>query len=361
MPKKNQKSNQQRDEVADDFDDMLAGFRAADLANASSSHVAPNTASAVPSDAARAQAPGVIVAEAAILAAIEAGDLNRLRRWHRQGVRYSVHIVCMAARSGSIALIRCLVEELGADVNGANDDNGVTPLMVACLSEKLHLVRYLVRTLGADVDKADAAGESPLFSAAQEGLLNMVWCLLKEFGADVNQASCQNVTPLMIAAKKGHVAVVQCLGREHGANINKADHHGFTALFGAAGNGHLNVVQCLIEEFGVKVNQRAHNGGTPLMIASFRKHDKVVKWLLKHGADAQASTTSYRTAIDASRAGGAPIAQTEYLEAKAHCSNPGCSGAGLKKCTGCKQARYCGQSCQLAHWKAHKADCKLKT
>jgi hypothetical protein len=28
------------------------------------------------------------------------------------------------------------------------------------------------------------------------------------------------------------------------------------------------------------------------------------------------------------------------------------------KCTGCKQARYCGKVCQLAHWKAHKSDCK---
>jgi hypothetical protein len=41
-----------------------------------------------------------------------------------------------------------------------------------------------------------------------------------------------------------------------------------------------------------------------------------------------------------------------------HCSNPGCEGAGIRKCTWCKQARYCGQPCFLAHWKAHKADCK---
>jgi hypothetical protein len=50
--------------------------------------------------------------------------------------------------------------------------------------------------------------------------------------------------------------------------------------------------------------------------------------------------------------------QTAYLEAKTHCSNPGCSGAGIKRCPACKQARYCGEPCQYAHWKAHKADCK---
>jgi hypothetical protein len=41
------------------------------------------------------------------------------------------------------------------------------------------------------------------------------------------------------------------------------------------------------------------------------------------------------------------------------CSNPGCGGAGLKKCTGCKQARYCAQACQKAHRSVHKAECKL--
>jgi hypothetical protein len=95
------------------------------------------------------------------------------------------------------------------------------------------------------------------------------------------------------------------------------------------------------------------------MMASHGKHDKVIRWLIRSGADAQASTID-GTAVDVSRAAGAPVAQTQYLEAKAHCSNPGCSGAGLKKCTGCKQARYCGQTCQLAHWKAHKADCNAR-
>jgi hypothetical protein len=31
---------------------------------------------------------------------------------------------------------------------------------------------------------------------------------------------------------------------------------------------------------------------------------------------------------------------------------------GIKRCPACKQARYCGEPCQYAHWKAHKANCK---
>jgi hypothetical protein len=59
-----------------------------------------------------------------------------------------------------------------------------------------------------------------------------------------------------------------------------------------------------------------------------------MKYLTKHGADPQASIPEIGTAADVSKAHGGPVAQTEYLEAKAHCSNPGCSGAGLKKDTG---------------------------
>jgi hypothetical protein len=105
MPKKSQKSNQR--EVADDFDDMLASFRAADLINAQPSHVAQKSADDIPSNAARAQAPEVtVVPEATIFAAIRTGDLARLRRWHRQGVQMSAEHLCMAAGLGSIALMR---------------------------------------------------------------------------------------------------------------------------------------------------------------------------------------------------------------------------------------------------------------
>jgi hypothetical protein len=64
------------------------------------------------------------------------------------------------------------------------------------------------------------------------------------------------------------------------------------------------------------------------------------------------------TAAYLSKHAGASAEQTAYLLAKTHCSNTGCSGAGIMKCTRCKQARYCGEPCQLAHWKAHKAECK---
>eukprot|EP00741_Cyanophora_paradoxa_P003746 tig00000093_g3641.t1 len=40
------------------------------------------------------------------------------------------------------------------------------------------------------------------------------------------------------------------------------------------------------------------------------------------------------------------------------CGNCGRSGDGLMRCGACRQAHYCGERCQRAHWGAHKAACK---
>jgi hypothetical protein len=95
------------------------------------------------------------------------------------------------------------------------------------------------------------------------------------------------------------------------------------------------------------------------MVASYLKHTEVVVWLIKHGADTQASLHSrFRTAADISRDYGGSAEQTAYLEARTHCANPGCTGAGLKKCAGCLKVFFCGPACIRAHWPAHKAECK---
>jgi hypothetical protein len=96
------------------------------------------------------------------------------------------------------------------------------------------------------------------------------------------------------------------------------------------------------------------------MAAAHAKHDKIIAFLLKYGADAQASHQQCGTAADISKDSGAPAEQTAYLEARTHCAYSGCSGAGLKKCAVCLEVFFCGKVCQVAHWPAHKADCKRR-
>jgi hypothetical protein len=219
-------------------------------------------------------------------------------------------------------------------------------------------MRYLISDLGANVTQADDEGYTSLFIAAHCGQLAVVRYLSKELSADVNKATKDGATPLFMAAQDGLLAIVRCLVKELSADVNHAKKDGTRPLYIAAQMGHLDVVRCLVEELGADVNLARKDGATALMVAASEKHHKIVAYLMRHGADPQASAPRCGTAADVSKRYGAPTAQTAYLEAKTQCSNPGCAGAGFKKCTGCKHVRYCGQQCQLAHWPAHKVDCK---
>jgi hypothetical protein len=96
------------------------------------------------------------------------------------------------------------------------------------------------------------------------------------------------------------------------------------------------------------------------MVAARNKHEKNIKILCNHGADPQQMQhEGPGTAADVSKAYGASAEQTAYLEARTHCSNPGCDGTGRKNCAECKQARYCTSECQHVHWLAHKGEGKV--
>jgi hypothetical protein len=194
---------------------------------------------------------------------------------------------------------------------------------------------------GVQVRTADPLSKSALNGAS----FDVLSCLVEELGADIDQRDEGGFTALASAAYAGQHHTVRYLVEELGADVNSPDNTGDTPLFLAALRGHLAVLRLLIK-FGADINRRNNLGATPLMIASSTESQKV------------RISANVNSAADISRAVGASDEQTAYLEAKTHCSSPGCSGAGVMKCTGCKQAWYCGETCQLAHWKVHEADCR---
>jgi ankyrin repeat protein len=246
----------------------------------------------------------------------------------------------------------------GADVNRAKPQDGITALYAAATFGNLDVAICLVKELGADVNQAADDGATPLFIAAQNGHIDLVLCLVKELGADVNQGRKDGFTPLLFAAQEGILDAVRCLVIKLGADVNKARQDGTTPLFLAAFNGHIAVVRYLVKELHVDVNQATEDGVTPLMIAARMEHEDVVTFLIKYGANVKHSTDAYGTAADISKKYAATGKQTQYLEARTHCAKPKCDGAGVKKCTGCLQVYFCSRECQLAHWPAHKAECR---
>jgi hypothetical protein len=328
MPKK--KSKRQITKAAtdvkdDDFDKMVAEVTAADF-EFSADICTQTTDIGTSSSTTSAEMQDVTVSDEAINDACDRENLAQLRQWGRQGVRLSsaMPLIEFTFSGMSLDMYRCLVKDLGADVNGAQQNDGGTPLFVA----------------------------------AQNGHLALVKCLVKELGADVNQARRDGSTPLCIAAQQGHLPVVQCLVKEFGANVSQTENEGATPLFMAAQQGHLAIARCLVKEAGADVNQARQDGATPLMIAALYKQEHVVAFLIKYGADVQFFSPRYGTATDVSKNSQAPAKQTEYLEARAHCTKPECTGAGVKKCAGCLKVFSFARECQIAHWSAHKAECR---
>jgi ankyrin repeat protein len=264
-----------------------------------------------------------------------------------------------AVSMGHLGAARCLVTALGADVNQeSSTDYRLTPLIAAVKARDIDMIRCLINDLGADVNKGDRGNRTPLHYAVSEGDLNLATCLVKEFGADVNPGDEEGFTPLHLAVFQRDIKMMRCLVFDLGANVNQTIEDGSPPLCVAAGTGYFDGVRCFVRELGADINHKESDGYTPLLFAAQRKHAAIAKWLVKAGADPQARHRLQGTAADISRAVGASPEQTAYLGAKAHCANPGCSGAGTKKCQGCMQGRYCGRACHLAHWPNHRAECR---
>jgi ankyrin repeat protein len=317
MPKNNKKGKAPTSEAACYFDDMLAELRAADLTKPTASINAPTTTSSSSSSSSSSgitasnvlpssgPAVGRTIPEEDMVKAVHRGDLEQMKRWARQGVRaHTAEALRQAAASGKVDAVQCLVQELGVDVN-EGDEEGYTPLYAAVQEGRTAMARYLVKGLCADVDRASKKGHTPLINAAQNGHLDISCCFIKELDADVNKANGEGFTPLLLAIQEGH----------------------------------LPMVRSLIEALGADIKKVSHDGRTPLMVASYGGHTKIVHVLIKHGADSQVRAPEYGMAADISKHFGATVDLTAYLEAKMHCSNTGCSGAGIKKCTGCKHVR----------------------
>jgi hypothetical protein len=249
MPKQNKKfkgDSKKRAKIesaggdVSDFDDMLAELRATDITtpmSSSSSRSSTNspssssTSSSGSSTGNSASSPGMEVSEEQIIDASIRGDATKLRRWAKRGVRVrSGEALSQAVLNDNIAAVRCLVKDLGADVN-RTDDDGFTPLNIAAQLANLNTIRCFVKELGADVDRVSKGGITALHIAAQEGYLAVVLCLVKELGADVNQASHNGCTPLYMAAQYRHPAVMVCLVKELGADVDRGDLGGCTPLY----------------------------------------------------------------------------------------------------------------------------------
>jgi hypothetical protein len=160
---------------------------------------------------------GVVVTKGMLTQAARVRDLKSLTRWARQGVRVTTaEPLVVAVQGRHLDAMRCLVQKLGADVNGGMPSND-TPLAIAAVHDYMAGVQCLVE-LGADVNQA-SVGEMPLSIAASMGNRGVVRGLV-HLGARLEAVDRDGDTALLVGARNGHYATVRYLLEEAGASID---------------------------------------------------------------------------------------------------------------------------------------------
>ncbi len=173
----------------------------------------------------------------------------------------------LAARSSDPG-VAALLGDAAADLEARNDD-GLTPLGVACAAGNWRLAKFLLER-GA---RADAEGGTP--------------ALLGAAGGDEDDA-----------------AGVQLLIR-HKARVDARDPARRGALHVAAFNGHTEILAALLAA-GADVRARDNDGRTPLLDAARGGRLAAVEALVAAGADVAAVDISGRNAIVLACAADAP-------------------------------------------------------
>ena len=178
----------------------------------------------------------------------------------------------------------------GANAN-AKDENGESPLYLACRSGKTELVKlFLSHGANPNIGTIDT---NPLHAACRDDHCDSVKLLL-EYNADVTVSDSTRKTALHRALESGtyysrnsdKIAVMVQLLLSRGANVNAVSEDGETPLYLACSKGYESVAKNLIE-FGAKVDG---NSGKklPLTAACRNKHVSMVQLLLANGANPNA-------------------------------------------------------------------------
>jgi len=165
-----------------------------------------------------------------------------------------------------------------ADVNRAEPDVGITPLIGAANGGHLDVCKYLLRKeadVNTEVD--DGTSRTALHAASNMGFASVVQLLLEK-RADPRVEDLTKTTPLHLAVRHGHAGASEIL-MKHKANPNQADDQGQIPINDAVAKDRFDIVSKLLE-FGSLVNVRNMAGleaisfsRTPAMQALVMKHD----------------------------------------------------------------------------------------
>ncbi|MGI9297540.1 MAG: ankyrin repeat domain-containing protein [Gammaproteobacteria bacterium] len=223
-----------------------------------------------------------------------------------------------AARHGRAAAVDLLIEN-GADKD-AQDDRGLTPVMIAVLAHQAEVVSILLVQHGVNGDIPMNNGWTPLLYASLYGADGTLYLPLATNTHYSRNTGPGGLTPLMAAAAGNNVPHANFHARLLGSDVdnNAGNDHGTTALMFAAYFGHEEVLSTLAAPGGnsnlpVQIDTRDNDGRTAAMIAAARafetndpRYTNILGILLNRGADLTLEDNSGFSATDYGQGSAVP-------------------------------------------------------
>lgn len=185
-------------------------------------------------------------------------------------------------KSSSARAINLLLH-YGAEVN-AKDDDGLSPLAIACQRGNCFGVEALLQAEQIEVNITDNQQSTPLHEACEQGSKKIVENLIDK-GARISVANKDQVTPLHIACSEGYDDVVNhlllCGHAEKDELVSAKDNQGNTALHYGVESGVEEIVHVLLLSGADPIAQK-WNDVTPLHIAARNGNIKIATLLLQY-------------------------------------------------------------------------------
>lgn len=235
-----------------------------------------------------------------------------------------------AIKEGDFDKVKSLIESNKIDIDEPSDDHG-SPLVEAAYETRLEIMKYLIKK-GAFIEGISKDGRTPLTEVIKAGgkkklandrLLKRVLFLI-DSGADVNFPGEEGYTPLMCACKytqnielvqmlidKGALIDAQAKDEKNPIILALLNGHskafrllldsgaslfitvkGLTPLGVLAEAGTPEMAKLLIKEVNVDVNEYDRFGVTPIFWAASANNGSMIKFLVKNGADINATNIS---------------------------------------------------------------------
>ncbi|KAG5187462.1 ankyrin repeat-containing domain protein [Tribonema minus] len=168
--------------------------------------------------AAASQNTSRLTAERHLLRAVEDNDGARvtelLQRYSDLDAEDVYHhtALMLAVQEGFTGIVSTLLRHNGEERVEAVDEDGLTPLMFACVPDRVRLIPKLLRH-GSDPVARDSDGLTALMRAAYAGHVTVISALLKDASAQQQVMAMSDdesfVTPLLIAESEGHTEAVR--------------------------------------------------------------------------------------------------------------------------------------------------------